>query len=138
MRELPCSEYELMEAFSQILVEGVVGLVESILGVADEALPDEIKNKGNVKESLSKIRNKVDKFVPSKSNKKESIVKDGNQAEEDAKFKAHRDEQLKAQIAGVAKSAVSEYRFREYERMGLLDQCLAQRAERLAGENKIK
>lgn len=133
MKNVPQEDYILMSAWCQVLVDGICHLIDGFSGQAGKAVRDASR------QLPPEIRNKIPK-MDAPIGSPQQVYTEKNKESSDSLSpqdkKTHRGEGpmqiLKnPQVAKGVRSVYADYRFRQYEKKGFINECIQQRNERL-------
>lgn len=120
-----------MSAWCQAMMDGVSYLIESFSGSAEKAvqsassnLPPNIRSKMPSFDGLKNNRPSPNKQQPTSP---ENINKGETQRSNNSGLEIFKN----PQVAKGVRSVYADYRMRQYEKAGVLDECIRQRKERL-------
>jgi hypothetical protein len=139
MKDVSEEDYILMSAWCQVLVDGICYIIEGFSGQAGKAmkdasqhLPPDIRKKipslGTAEERFIANREAVGKNLSSPP--KQNIPKQQMPESDSGPGRIFKN----PQVAKGVRSVYADYRLRQYEKNGLIEECIKQREERTGGK----
>lgn len=116
-----------MVAFTNIVIDGVIDVVDALFGATKDAAKKHPKLKEAVDRSSSE-RRRAPTEQARESARAESIDETSGVPSPGA------EKVFNPRVMGALRNVYADYRFNQYEKKGLLAECFRQREERLKGQ----